>query len=194
MEEVRADWPERWREFHRPVRAGGLWIGPPWEPAPPGPGAVVIDPGQAFGTGAHPTTRLCLELLATLPRGPLLDAGCGSGVLAIAAVRLGFEPVFAIDDDPLEVEAAAANAGRNRVELELSRGNALAGDLPDALVTVANISLAAVTALARRSPGPLLVTSGYLDRDDPKPAGYRRRERRCAAGWAAETFERIVPK
>src|SRR5262249_57610852 len=85
---VEAGWEERWREFHRPVLAGGLWIGPPWLEPAPGVPAVVIDPGRAFGTGAHPTTRLCIELLLGLAPGSVLDVRCGSGVLSIAAVRL----------------------------------------------------------------------------------------------------------
>ena len=92
---VEPGWEDAWRDFHRPVRAGGLWVGPPWETPPPGEPAVVVDPGRAFGTGAHPTTRACIELLARRRRTSVLDAGCGSGVLAVAAVRLGFGPVFA---------------------------------------------------------------------------------------------------
>ena len=84
-DDVPTDWAERWRTFHRPVRAGPFWIGPSWEGAPDDAIAIVIDPGLAFGTGAHATTRLCLELLADVPLGSLLDAGCGSGVLSIAA-------------------------------------------------------------------------------------------------------------
>ena len=84
-------WEDRWRTFHHGVRIAGLWIGPPWELAPSGVPAVVIEPGRAFGTGAHPTTRACVELLARGERGSVLDAGCGSGVLAIAAAKLGFE-------------------------------------------------------------------------------------------------------
>ena len=83
-------WEGRWREFHRPVRVGDLWIGQPWQEQPSDAIVVVIDPGRSFGTGAHPTTRLCLELLAKLPRGSVVDVGCGSGVLAIAAAKLGF--------------------------------------------------------------------------------------------------------
>ena len=82
-EPVDERWEDAWRAFHHPVEAGGLWIGPPWE-TPPGSRAraVVIDPGRAFGTGAHPTTRLCVELLAAEERrGSVLDVGCGSGVL-----------------------------------------------------------------------------------------------------------------
>src|SRR5207237_4668829 len=100
--DVEAGWEERWREFHRPVRIGRLWIGPPWE-APPGDAlAVIIEPARAFGTGAHPTTRLCLELLVELrselgAATAVLDIGCGSGVLSIAAAKLGFAPVRAVD-------------------------------------------------------------------------------------------------
>ena len=112
------DWDQRWRSFHKPLVLGDrLSVRPPWE-APPASAAIdlVIDPGQAFGTGAHATTRLCLELMLELAgtdrageppqRGPFLDLGCGSGVLAIAAARLGFSPVLAVDFDPVAVEAA----------------------------------------------------------------------------------------
>jgi ribosomal protein L11 methyltransferase len=102
--ELPDDWPERWKQFHRPVDVGGrLRVRPPWE-EPLGDGLdVVIDPGQAFGTGAHMSTRLSLELLLELqPQGALADWGCGSGVLAIAAARLGWEPVLACDFDAVE--------------------------------------------------------------------------------------------
>ena len=103
--EVEEDWEDRWRQFHKPVRVGGLWIGPPWEEPDGDASAVVIDPGRAFGTGGHPTTQLCLELLEAEPRGSVLDIGCGSGVLSIAAAKLGFAPVLAFDFDPQAVEA-----------------------------------------------------------------------------------------
>ena len=88
--DVEDGWEDRWRKFHRPVRVGRLWVGPPWETPPADALAVVIDPGRAFGTGAHPTTQLCLELLQELEPGSLLDVGCGSGVLSVArrAARL----------------------------------------------------------------------------------------------------------
>ena len=114
---VQPGWEDGWRAFHRPVRAGGLWIGPPWEQPDPGEPAVVIDPGRAFGTGAHPTTRLCVELLARCERGSLLDVGCGSGVLSIAAARLGYGPIQAVDNDPVAVETTIANAEVNGVVL-----------------------------------------------------------------------------
>ena len=92
--EVADDWDQRWREFHKPlVLDGRLAVRPPWEPPVGAEVELVIDPGQAFGTGAHATTRLCLELMLEIAvlgaRGAFLDLGCGSGVLAIAAARLG---------------------------------------------------------------------------------------------------------
>ena len=114
--EVPDDWSERWRDWHRPLDVGPLRVRPPWEPPRHGALDVVIDPGQAFGTGAHPTTRLSLELLCELPaRGPLADWGCGSGVLALAAARLGFDPVLACDHDPASVEATLAAAETNGI-------------------------------------------------------------------------------
>ena len=114
--EVADDWAERWKAFHRPVDVGPLRLRPPWEP--PRPEAeidLVIDPGQAFGTGGHHTTRLCLELLLDLePRGAFVDLGCGSGVLAIAAARLGWGPILGVDFDPLAVAATAENAALYR--------------------------------------------------------------------------------
>ncbi|MBD0328703.1 MAG: 50S ribosomal protein L11 methyltransferase, partial [Thermoleophilia bacterium] len=118
---VEPGWQEGWRAFHVPVVVGPLWIGPPWERPSAAATAVVIDPGRAFGTGAHATTRLCVELLVALEPGSLLDVGAGSGVLAIAAAKLGFDPVAAIDLDEAAVAAARENAAANGVELDVRR-------------------------------------------------------------------------
>src|SRR5262249_34985123 len=133
--DVPEGWEDRWREFHHGVKVGRFWVGPPWElpEAVPGfqpgvggfaadassqPETISIEPGRAFGTGTHPTTRLTLELLQTLEPGSLLDVGCGSGVLSIAAAKLGFAPVLAVDLDEAAVEATRANAEANEVTVE----------------------------------------------------------------------------
>lgn len=188
---VEPDWADRWRVFHRPVLVGPLWIGPPWDEAPPGPVAVVIDPGGAFGTGAHATTRLCLELLAASPAGSLLDVGCGSGVLAIAGAKLGCDPVVALDDDPAAVAAARENAARNAVSIDVREADAFAGPLPAVDSVVANLTLVQVEGLAQRLSSPRLIASGYLEDDEPALPGFRRRERLTAEGWAADVFERF---
>jgi ribosomal protein L11 methyltransferase len=187
---VEPGWEKRWREFHRPVRVGPLWIGPPWERPPAGALAVTIEPARAFGTGAHPTTRLCLELLLDVRRGCLLDVGCGSGVLAVAAARLGFAPVFAVDVEHEAVEETRRNAKANGVAVEARLADALRDDLPVPNVAVANIARDAVEALARRSPAAVLVTSGYLRDERLEVAGYRHAERREREGWAADVHER----
>jgi ribosomal protein L11 methyltransferase len=189
-DDVPADWEERWRDFHRPVRVGRLWIGPPWETPPDGVEAIVVDPGRAFGTGGHATTRLCLELLDGLERGTLLDVGCGSGVLAIAAVRLGFAPVLAVDHDPAAVEATQRNAAENGVELEVRLVDALSEPLLPADTAVANISAESVVLVIPRLDAGTVVASGYLERDAPAPAGFRRERRVTEGGWAADLFRR----
>jgi ribosomal protein L11 methyltransferase len=139
--EVADDWDERWKAFHQPVRIGDIRVRPPWAPAEDGALDVVIDPAQAFGTGAHPTTRLCLELLLGLePGGALVDVGCGSGVLAIAAAKLGWAPVLGIDHDPEAVHATLVNAAANGVELHARRHDITRdGAVPSAPTLLANL-------------------------------------------------------
>ena len=133
-----------WRDWHRPLDVGPLRVRPPWEAARPGALDVVIDPGQAFGTGAHPSTRLTLELLIGVPRGgPLADWGCGSGILSVAAARLGFDPILAVDHEPQAVAATMAAAAANDVAADDA---AVAGDGARGIV-VARHDL-------RRAPGP----------------------------------------
>jgi ribosomal protein L11 methyltransferase len=185
---VPANWDERWRAFHRPVRVGPLWVGPPWEERPKDGAAVVIDPGRAFGTGGHPTTRLCLEMLLEVERGSLVEIGCGSGVIAIAAARLGFDPVVAVDHDQAAVEATARNADANGVELDLRHADALADDLPPADVVVANVSATFARELAGRLQTHDLITSGYFEPESPQLPGFAHLRRRGEDGWAADLF------
>ena len=152
--EIPDDWADRWRDFHKPLLVGGrLWLRPSWEPPHEDAIDVVVDPGQAFGTGAHPTTRLCLELLLELEAageatGPLTDLGTGSGVLAIAAAKLGWDSVRAYDHERPALEAAAANAAANDVELQLEHMN-LREQLPSLAPTVvANMTAPILKAVA----------------------------------------------
>jgi ribosomal protein L11 methyltransferase len=183
-------WEDAWRDFHRGVVVGRCWVGPPWEQPPQGVLAVAIDPGRAFGTGAHPTTRLSLELLQELEPRSLLDVGCGSGVLSIAAAKLGFGPVTAVDVDGAAIEATRANAARNGVGLAADCADALVEPLPATDAAVANIALDAVERLLPRLPAARAVVSGYLVRDAPRAEGWRAVARRIADGWAADLLER----
>lgn len=192
VEAVEPGWEDRWKEFHRPVLAGGLWIGPPWIAPPADEPAVVVDPGRAFGTGAHPTTRACIGLLSKLERGSLLDAGCGSGVVAVAAVRLGFAPVHAVDVDEVAVDVASATAHQNDVVVDVFKADVLRDELPDADVVVANIDLRIVEQLLERVVARVAVTSGYLDSETPAMSGWTRVDRLEVEGWAADTSRRTA--
>ena len=177
---VEPGWEDAWRAFHRPVRVGPLWIGPPW--FPPEEVAVVIDPGRAFGTGAHGSTRAALELLAGLDPSPALDLGCGSGVLSVAALRLGFGPVAAFDVDPLAVGATAENAARNGVEVAVALADVLADPLPSAPLWLANLELGILERLLERADLPARILASGLTADQTL-GGSPRAE---VDGWAAE--------
>jgi ribosomal protein L11 methyltransferase len=190
-EDVEPGWHDSWRRFHRPVRVGPLWLGPPWEAPPRDAIAVVVDPGRAFGTGAHATTRLCVELLVACEPTSLVDLGCGSGVLAIAAAKLGFAPVTALDADPAAVEAASRNVALNGVAVAVERADVLADPLPAARVAVANIARDPVERIGRRLGAAVLVASGYTRDERPAPPGWQHAERREADGWAADRYVRL---
>lgn len=184
-------WEDGWRAFHRGVLAGGLWLGPPWETPPDAARAVVIDPGRAFGTGAHATTRLSVELLAgTERRGSLLDVGSGSGVVGIAAARLGFTPVHAVDVDPVAVEVTRANAVANDAAVEAVVADALREPLPPADVAVANVLLRPVETILARLDAREAITSGYLAGERPAHPGWSHVETLELDGWAADRFRR----
>jgi ribosomal protein L11 methyltransferase len=183
VDDVTEGWEDAWRAFHNGVRVGRCWVGPPWEEPPADAIAVVVDPGRAFGTGAHATTRLCLELLQDVPPTSLLDVGCGSGVLSIAAAKLGFAPVTAIDVDDVALETTRANAAANEVAVEVS------AELRPAKLGVMNIALDVVERMLPQLPVERAITSGYLERDEPHADGWHRLERRVRDGWAADLLE-----
>jgi ribosomal protein L11 methyltransferase len=183
VEEVTEGWEDGWRAFHHGVRVGRVWVGPPWDEPPQDAVTVVIDPGRAFGTGAHATTRLCLEFLQELEPTSLLDVGCGSGVLSVAAAKLGFAPVTAIDVDEVALETTRANAAVNGVSVEVGP------ELEPAVLAVMNIALDVVEAMLPKLPVERAVTSGYLERDGPRADGWHRIERRVLDGWAADLLE-----
>jgi ribosomal protein L11 methyltransferase len=188
-QDIAADWRDRWKAFHQPVRVGPLWIGPPWHDPPADATAVVIDPGRAFCTGAHPTTQLCVEVLLELEPASLVDFGCGSGVLSIVAAKLGFAPVIALDADENAVGATIANAAANDVQIDARRSNVLDEEAPAAAVALANITRPLVEALAPRLRSRTLLTSGYLPTDDAPLPGFSHLRRITRAGWAADHYE-----
>jgi ribosomal protein L11 methyltransferase len=204
--EVPDDWSERWKAFHRPVdvswRFRRLRVRPPWEAALEGDGIdLVIDPGQAFGTGSHHTTRLCLELLLELdPAGPLADWGCGTGVLAIAAARLGFDPVVACDREAASVEATRENAAVNGVRgVEVSRVDLRRCEGPWAPTVVANLVRPLLLDVAARMTRPpeTLIVSGLLREEADEVAeafarhGLRETDRRHGGEWSAVVLARL---
>lgn len=199
--EVPDDWADRWQDFHKPLLVGErLWLRPSWEEPREGAIDLVVDPGQAFGTGAHPTTRLCLELLLELEQagdanGPLTDLGTGSGVLAIAAAKLGWGPVTGYDHEQPSIEAAAANSEANGVSLALERRNLREG-LPELAPTVvANMTAPILKVVAGQIEGEgaptTLILSGLLPSELDEtaaafaPMGLGERDRRLQGDWAA---------
>ena len=218
------DWSERWREFHKPLVLGGrLSVRPPWEPPQDTALDLVIDPGRAFGTGAHATTRLCLELLLeldapTAPAGGVagvvggsksarpaaapgaIDLGCGSGVLAIAAAKLGWGKVLALDYDQLAVDATLENAAVNGVLdlIEVRRFNLLREPVPPASLVLANLLrpllLAWSAAIAGTAYGRIVASGLLIDEADSVSRsfhehGYRERTRLTGGEWAALLLE-----
>ncbi len=201
--EVPDDWAERWQRFYFPVLvAGRLYVRPPWErPAERGGvEEVVIDPGGAFGTGTHATTRMCLELMLEVPAaGSFADLGCGSGVLSIAAAKLGFDPVVAIDADRAAVSETERNARANGVQVDVQRLDLRSAPVPTADVVSANLTLRLCEAVARdwaaRGERPrALIAAGFLRPDADRvgaalaPCGLTERRRMVEGDWAAGLY------
>ena len=173
------DWVARFRESFRAFRAGPFRIAPPWDPAadPSSPDSLVIDPGRAFGTGTHETTRLCLRALEELsrrrPLGRTLDLGSGTALLAVAAVRLGARFVCATDIDPEATSSSRHHARLNGARLHVVRADGARGLRPGTFdLVVANLMALllvdrAAEIRALLAPGGALVLSGLLVEDVP---------------------------
>jgi ribosomal protein L11 methyltransferase len=202
--EIPDDWADRWQDFHEPVLIGGrLWVRPSWAEPRPSAVDVVIDPGRAFGTGAHATTRMCIETLVEIAEdggagGALIDLGTGSGVLAIAAAKLGWNPVRACDHEPASLEAASENAGANGVTLSLEEVNLREGLPALAPAVVANLTAPLLrhiaAALADVEPPELMICSGLLNAEVEAviaafaQVGMQERARRSEGDWASLSF------
>ncbi len=208
-------WAEAWKENFKPIRVSNrLVIKPPWEkwPAQKGQIVVEIDPGMAFGTGTHPSTQMCLrlldEIIPSFTRKPsLLDVGTGSGILAIAARKLGVQKILAVDTDPVAIENARANGRANRIKAGVLFRTGSIGGLKRAFdLVAANLLPQEILALADGlprcvAPGGLLILSGLLTRQKKEIAGVFARhgfaviDSRKSKGWAALVLKRInVPE
>ena len=201
------DWAESWKQFFKPMHIGDrLVVRPPWEPYDRRPGEIVIelDPGQAFGTGDHPTTRLCLEILERmdLTGKSVADIGCGSGILSIAAMLLGAARADAVDADSPSVESTVANAARNSVLVSAYHGEGF-GPLPPGRydVVVSNIISAAVINLApgaaqRTAAGGGWIVSGIIEANWPdvqkavRTAGFSVERADVDGDWIAALLRR----
>jgi ribosomal protein L11 methyltransferase len=183
-----ADWAEAWKEYFPVLRVGRrLVIRPTWREheALPGDAVVALDPGMAFGTGLHPTTRLCLAAIERVAdRGGLdgarvLDVGCGSGILSIAALRLGAAEALGVDTDPIAVEATVANAARNELtaRIRARAGSLPSGDAPFHVV-LANliagvlVPLAPLLQVELDDDGTLLASGIFVDRESEVAAAF----------------------
>ncbi len=194
-----ADWVRLTQSQFKPLKiTSRLWVVPSWH-SPPDPGAVnvMLDPGVAFGTGAHPTTRLCLRWLDTVvtPDADVLDYGCGSGILAIAAMRLGAASACGVDIDPQALAAARNNAIQNQVNATFVEAEN--GTVSPARIVVANILANPLTVLAPllarlTLPGGRIALSGILAEQaaavtDAYAAEFEMRKEETDEGWVLLT-------
>ncbi|MGZ8474768.1 MAG: 50S ribosomal protein L11 methyltransferase [Candidatus Limnocylindria bacterium] len=203
-----ADWADAWREHYVPQRIGRVVIVPSWadERVAPGEVAIVMDPGMAFGTGLHPTTRGCLAMLQELSPMPatVLDVGAGSGILGLAALRLGAERVAAVDIDPESVRATLDNAARNDLaeHVSASQGTLAAAPAEQYNLVLANLVAAVLIDLAPRlaahlAPDGVLIAAGIIEpraaevADALGAAGLAVAERRDDGEWVSLRLQHV---
>lgn len=202
------EWAESWKQFFKPRRVGKTWvIRPSWEPceANAGDHVIELDPGQAFGTGDHPTTRMCLELLEMedVQGATVADIGCGSGILSVAAMRAGAAKVVAVDLDPIAVEATIENARRNGVAVEAIVGDGFAAvaECGPFDIVLANIISATLINVAHQASDALLsggswIVSGVIEdnwqdvQNAARGVGFELETVRSEDRWVAATFRR----
>ncbi|MCI8648565.1 MAG: 50S ribosomal protein L11 methyltransferase [Anaerotruncus sp.] len=202
------DWANNWKKYYFPTKVGDrLVVCPSWEQYQPKPDEVVLtmDPGMAFGTGTHDTTRLCMQLLERYitPAATLLDIGTGSGILAVAALLLGAQQAVGVDIDEVAVRVAKENAAANQVT---GRVTFLAGDLTEkvhgqfSVITaniVADVIIRLIPSLAQfLAPDGVFIASGIIDTRETEvlaaleQAGYQLEQRRESGGWVALSARR----
>src|SRR5687768_5227601 len=200
-----ADWTDAWKQHYVAQRIGRVLIAPSWAPddAREGEVRIILDPGMAFGTGLHPTTRGCLELLQRIETMPsdVLDVGCGSGILSLAALRLGAHRALGLDTDPLAIEATRANAERNGLANQVeARLGTLGTPHTRYELVLANLVAAVLVALApgladHLTPTGTLLASGIIEPrateviDAMAAAGLRVAERRDDGEWVSLRLE-----
>ncbi len=200
-ERIPDDWADRWRDFHEPtvLADGRVVIRPAWHDSPESSALdVVIDPGQAFGTGAHPTTRMCVDMLVWIAdegraHGALTDLGTGSAVLAIVAAKLGWSPVVGVDHEAAALEAAAKNATLNEVDVSFERVNLRQSPTPATASVIANLTapvLRDVASLMTEPPQNLVLSGLLVDEAedvaaDFEPLGLTTAERLDSGDWSA---------
>jgi ribosomal protein L11 methyltransferase len=205
------DWAEAWKAYFPVLRVGRrLVIRPTWRRHRREPDDIVLalDPGMAFGTGLHPTTRLCLAALegladqGAIEGARVLDVGCGSGILAIAAVKLGAADALGVDTDPIAIESTQANAGRNRLARRIrTRVGSLPSGEPPFDVVLANLIAGLLVPLAGdlrneiRFGGTLLASGIFIDREDEVRSAFEATglvivERSAEGDWVALTATR----
>ena len=201
------DWAEAWKQYFKPEHIGKIVIKPSWEKYSPKSGEFVVelDPGMAFGTGTHPTTRLCVELLQEIvtPQTEMLDVGTGSGILALAGAELGAKKIVAMDIDPIAVKVALENIRRNRMEgfIEVYQSNLLERSLDSKFnLVVANIITNAILEISTQlakvlEPGGIFIASGIIEERYPEVVecltkqGFVSVKNVLEEGWAGLIFK-----